>query len=160
MASDESYLEINVHRNGAFTPKPLLYNNSDITTVSDVDFSGMNYSAFFTIIRKLAGSRTIKLYYCLPHEVLSEGIGVIQNEADYQEFLEVSNGSPGKKVNLYVDHYDEPIFDWIEWEHPDEVDEDDFLADDDVQEDEAPFDDGIEAEHKADEVETRLLLLV
>jgi len=135
-------------------PNPLEYNNGDVIPVTDVDFSGMNYSAFFTVIRKLAGSRDIKLYYCLPHETLSEGLGVIQNEADYQEFLEVGNGSPGKKVDVYVDRYNEPVFDWIELEHPDE--EEDLEANKNDQEDEAPFDDGIEAEHQPDAVETKV----
>ncbi|KAL4579814.1 hypothetical protein LXL04_015981 [Taraxacum kok-saghyz] len=81
--------------------------------------------------------------------------GVIQNEGDYGEFLEVTLASPGKKVSVYVDYNNEPLFDWIELENLDAVDDFEFPTEVDEEAEETPFADGIKAEHEEDAVETK-----
>ncbi|KAL4554042.1 hypothetical protein LXL04_039842 [Taraxacum kok-saghyz] len=92
---------------------------------------------------------------CYTHESLSDGFGVIQNEGDYREFIEVTFAIPGKKVKVYIDYNDEPLFDWIELENPDEVDDLEFPTEQDEEAEETPFADGIKAEHQEDAVETK-----
>ncbi|KAL4583200.1 hypothetical protein LXL04_007767 [Taraxacum kok-saghyz] len=150
---EEDFVKSDLHYDGIFCPKPLVYFNDKMVPLRDLDFKGMNFSAFFTVIRKIVVSRSIVLYYCLPHESISDGLGVIQNEGDYREFLEVTFASPGKKVKVYVDYNNEPLFDWIELENPDEFD--DLEADQDEEAEETPFADGIKAEHQEDAVETK-----
>ncbi|KAL4585548.1 hypothetical protein LXL04_010170 [Taraxacum kok-saghyz] len=152
---EEDFVKIDLHYDGIFCPKPLVYFNDKMVPLRDLDFNGMNFSAFFTVIRKIAASRSIVFYYCLPHESLSDGLGVIQNEGDYREFLEVTFASPGKKVKVYVDYNNEPLFDWIELENPDEVDDLEFHTEQDEEAKETPFADGIKAEHQEDAVETK-----
>nr|KAJ0208391.1 hypothetical protein LSAT_V11C500284220 [Lactuca sativa] len=83
----------------------------------------MVFSDFITFLEKLTKKTNCKnVYYCLPHERLSEGLGVIQNERDYKEFLNVGNGSQQKRINVSIDQYNEPIFDWINEENHDEYD--------------------------------------
>ncbi|KAL4556793.1 hypothetical protein LXL04_034955 [Taraxacum kok-saghyz] len=146
---------IDLYYDGSFCPKPLVYLNQQVVPLCDFDFNGMNFSAFFTVIRKIAASRSIVLYYCLPHESVSDRLGVIQNEGDYREFLEETFASPWKKVNMYVDYHDEPLFDWLELESPDEVDDLEFPTEQDEEAEETPFTDGIKAEHQEDAVETK-----
>ncbi|KAL4583140.1 hypothetical protein LXL04_007705 [Taraxacum kok-saghyz] len=152
---EEDFVKIDLHYDGIFCPKPLVYFNDKMVPLRDFDFNEMNFSAFFTVIRKIAASRSIVLYYCLPHESLSDGLGVIQNEGDYREFLVLTFASPRKKVKVYVDYNNEPLLDWIEFENPDEVDDLEFHTEQDEEDEETPFADDIKAEHQEDAVETK-----
>nr|KAJ0205995.1 hypothetical protein LSAT_V11C500239300 [Lactuca sativa] len=145
-----SSLIVDVHYNGVFSPNPLVYFDPDIASVRDVDFNTMVFSDYITLFENLTKKIHCKdVYYYLPHERLSEGLGVIQNEGDYREFLEVGNGSQEKRINLYIDQYNEPIFDWIEEENPDEYDS---IVDNEYEVDDSTFSDTILPDHKEDEV--------
>nr|KAJ0217900.1 hypothetical protein LSAT_V11C300103260 [Lactuca sativa] len=108
----------------------------------------MVFSDFITFLEKLTKKiHCNDVYYRLPHERLSEGLGVIQNEGDYREFLKVGNGSQEKRINVYIDQYNEPIFDWIEDENPDEYDS---VVDDEDEVDDSTFLDVILPNHEDD----------
>ncbi|CAH1451431.1 unnamed protein product [Lactuca virosa] len=88
----------------------------------------MNFPDFIPFLEKLTNGRCRDVYYC-PHEVrLSEGLHVIQNDCDFNEFLEDINEK--KRLDVYVDHYHEPLFDWIQEEEADLEDEDLVSIDD------------------------------
>ncbi|CAH1435313.1 unnamed protein product [Lactuca virosa] len=145
-----SSLIVDVHYNGVFSPNPLVYFDPDIASVRDVYFNAMVFSDFITFLEKLTKKINFKdVYYCIPHERLSEGLGVSQNEGDYREFLEVGNGSQEKRINVYIDQYNEPIFDWIEEENPDEYDS---VVEDEDEVDESTFSYAILPDHEDDEV--------
>ncbi|CAI9284392.1 unnamed protein product [Lactuca saligna] len=74
----------------------------------------MNFPDFTPFLEKLTNGRCRYVYYC-PHEArLSEGLHAIQNDCDFNEFLEDINEK--KRLDVYVDHYHEPLFDWIQEE--------------------------------------------
>ncbi|CAH1451666.1 unnamed protein product [Lactuca virosa] len=68
------------------------------------------------------------MYYCLHEVSLVEGLHVIQNDCDFNEFLEAANGN--KRLNLYVDHYHKPLFDWIQEEETNLEDDVDSILED------------------------------
>ena len=49
---------------------------------------------------------------------MSEGLQTLQNKCDYSEFLEVENAHI--HVDVYIDHDNKPIFEWIQKEEPDD----------------------------------------
>lgn len=54
------------------------------------------------------------MYYCLHEVSLVQGLHVVQNECDFNEFPKAAKGN--KRLNLYMDHYHEPLFYWIQEE--------------------------------------------
>ncbi|CAH1428227.1 unnamed protein product [Lactuca virosa] len=117
MAEDADTI-VDVHYNGVFIPTPLMYFN---------------------------GVKASRCVFC-PHEVrLSEGLHAIQNDCDFNEFLEDINEK--KRLNVYVDHYHEPLFDWIQEEEADLEDED-LVSIDDV---DSILEDGLKAKHVEDD---------
>ncbi|CAH1453537.1 unnamed protein product [Lactuca virosa] len=112
----------------------------------------MVFSKFIAFLEKLTKTICKGVYYCLLNERLSEGLGVIQNEEDYREFIEVGNGIHAKRINVYNDQYNEPVFDWIEDEN---LDKDDVTIEyENLEEevDDSIFSGLISYEHKEDEV--------
>ncbi|CAH1452985.1 unnamed protein product [Lactuca virosa] len=85
-------------------------------------------------LHKLTRSRSKDIYFCLPQESLSQGIHTLVNDGDYKEFLDLAYANE-RRMNVYVDHQNEPIFEWIEeGENEDqdyncEEDEDSVLSD-------------------------------
>ena len=53
------------------------------------------------------------VYFCLPQDSLSQGIRILNNNGDYKEFVDMAYVNR-KRMNVYVDHHNKPIFDWIE----------------------------------------------
>jgi len=111
---------------------------------------------FITFLHGITKTKCKHIYYCLPHEKLSEGLGIIQNDGDYREFVECGEGSPRKKIDVYLDHFNEPLFDWIEMEDPDE-DEADVSVE--AEEEESVFSDAVKTEHELDEVVSKPIVV-
>ncbi|CAH1445466.1 unnamed protein product [Lactuca virosa] len=136
---------VDVHYNGVFIPTPLMYFNGVKASVPYTVVNKMNFPDFIPFLEKLTNRRCRDVYYC-PHEVrLSEGLHVIQNDCDFNEFLEDINEK--KRLDVYVDHYHEPLFDWIQEEETDLEDED-LVSIDDV---DSILEDGLKAEHVEDD---------
>nr|KAJ0214107.1 hypothetical protein LSAT_V11C400181220 [Lactuca sativa] len=57
------------------------------------------------------------------------GLEIDMNDCDFSEFLEDINGM--KRLDVYVDHHHEPLFDWIQEEEVD-LEDDDLVSIDDV----------------------------
>ncbi|KAI3701118.1 hypothetical protein L2E82_45763 [Cichorium intybus] len=145
---ESTLLTVDVHYNGTFGPKPLVYFDPDRASVRDIDFSGMGYSEFIIFLEKLTRKQCKNVYFCLPQERLAEGIHILHNDGDYKEFLEMGYNN-GKRISVYVDHYNEPIFDWIE----DELQEDETNEDgnQDCEEDvDSVISDTISVDHEED----------
>ncbi|CAI9279859.1 unnamed protein product [Lactuca saligna] len=132
--SNGKYLTIDFHFNGMFAPNPLVYLDPMRMSVRGVDFGGMDYREFVLWVSKLIRRSCENLYYCSTHERLAEGIRRIDNDADYFEFIE--DGYMDKqelRMNVYIDHENEPILDWADKElltevHTfDKTDDDEFL---------------------------------
>ncbi|KAL4565604.1 hypothetical protein LXL04_029706 [Taraxacum kok-saghyz] len=135
---------VELHYQGTFIPEPLVYSDPKIVSITDIDLQSMSYSSFVSHIEKIIDMRCKYLYFCLPSEArLSQGLQALQNECDFSEFVEAATGS---KVNVYVNHDDEPIFEWIALELPEE----DEAEDQDDEEDEEVIPDG-ERDHEEDE---------
>ncbi|CAH1413589.1 unnamed protein product [Lactuca virosa] len=127
MAEDADTI-VDVHYNGVFAPTPLMYFNGVKASVPYTVVNKMNFPDFIPFLEKLTNGRCKDVYYC-PHEVrLSEGLHVIQNDCDFNEFLEDINEK--KRLDMYVDHYHEPLFGWIQEEEADLEDEDLVSIDD------------------------------
>nr|KAJ0189174.1 hypothetical protein LSAT_V11C800402240 [Lactuca sativa] len=113
--TDQNFIVVNFHYNGQFAPNPLVYFDPDRASVRDVDFSGFGYEQFMEFLHKLTKSRSKDIYFCLPQESLGLGIHTLVNDGDYKEFLDLAYAND-KRMNVYVDHHNEPIFNWIEAE--------------------------------------------
>nr|KAJ0198725.1 hypothetical protein LSAT_V11C600326040 [Lactuca sativa] len=121
--TDQNFIVVDFHYNGQFAPNPLVYFDPDKALVRDVDFSGFGYEQFMEFLHKLTKSRSKDIYFCLPQESLSLGIHTLVNEGDYKEFLDLAYAND-KRMNVYVDHHNKPIFDWIEAEESESENED------------------------------------
>ncbi|KAL4581649.1 hypothetical protein LXL04_006175 [Taraxacum kok-saghyz] len=132
---------VELHYQGTFIPEPLVYFDPKIVSITDIDLQSMSFASFVSHLEKVIDMRCKYLYFCLPSEArLSQGLQALQNECDFSEFVEAATGS---KVNVYVDHDDEPIFEWIALELPEE----DEAEDQDDEEDEEVIPDG-ERDHE------------
>nr|KAJ0193556.1 hypothetical protein LSAT_V11C800421030 [Lactuca sativa] len=148
-ASNGKYLTIDFHFNGMFAPSPLVYLDPMRMSVRDVDFSGMDYREFVLWVSKLTRRSCENLYYCSTHERLAEGIRRIESDADYFEFIE--DGYMDKqelRMNVYIDHENEPILDWADKELLTGDELSDVIEDDDT---ESQISDIRECEHEPDE---------
>ncbi|CAH1445395.1 unnamed protein product [Lactuca virosa] len=132
--TDRNFIVVDFHYNGTFAPNPLVYFDPDRQSVGDVDFSAFKYEEFMEFLQKLTRTRSKDIYLCLPQESLSQGIHTLVNDGDYKEFLDLAYANE-RRMNVYVDHYNEPIFEWIEEEENEdqdyscEDDEDSVLSD-------------------------------
>ncbi|KAL4564918.1 hypothetical protein LXL04_028994 [Taraxacum kok-saghyz] len=79
----------------------------------------IRWSDFKHLIGNLAelSLSTECIYFCPAQERFSNGLNALQNDCDYNAFLETAYG--GKQlVNVYIDCMDEPLFEWLEKEDP------------------------------------------
>ncbi|CAH1423549.1 unnamed protein product [Lactuca virosa] len=113
---------VDVHYKGTLTPSPLMYFDGNKASVPYTVVNKMTFPDFIPFLEKHTKKRCRYVYYC-PHEVrLSEGLHLTQNDYDFNEFLEDINEK--KRLDVYVDHYHEPLFDWIKEEEADLEDDD------------------------------------
>ncbi|CAI9293205.1 unnamed protein product [Lactuca saligna] len=97
-------------------------------------------------LQKLTRTRSKDIYFCLPQESLSQGIHTLVNDGDYKEFLDLAYANE-RRMNVYVDHCNEPIFEWIE----DEENEDqDYSCEED---EDSVFSETYSVDHEEDDVE-------
>ncbi|CAI9287331.1 unnamed protein product [Lactuca saligna] len=143
---DRNFVVVDFHNNGAFAPNPLVYFDPDKQSVGDVDFSAFEYEEFMEFLQKLTRTRSKDIYFFLPQESLSQGIHTLVNDGDYKEFLDLAYANE-RRMNVYVDHCNEPIFEWIE----DEENEDqDYSCEED---EDSVFSETYSVDHEEDDVE-------
>ncbi|CAI9271895.1 unnamed protein product [Lactuca saligna] len=148
MASDSKqskYLTVYLHYNGLFAPKPLVYLNAVVVSICDVDFGAMDFKDFNLFIAKLIEGSCDNVYYCTRNEPLAEGIRRITNDADYFEFIETGySDEAGLRMNVYIDHENEPVLDW--------ADDEGHYSEEDLDDDkDSQLSDDIPYEHEADD---------
>ncbi|CAI9288651.1 unnamed protein product [Lactuca saligna] len=148
MASDSKqskYLTVYLHYNGLFAPKPLVYLNVVVVSICDVDFGAMDFKDFNLFIAKLIEGSCDNVYYCTRNEPLAEGIRRITNDADYFEFIETGySDEAGLRMNVYIDHENEPVLDW--------ADDEGHYFDEDLDDDkDSQLSDDIPHEHETDD---------
>ncbi|CAH1436303.1 unnamed protein product [Lactuca virosa] len=142
---EDAYIIVDVYYNGVFTPTSLMYFDGVKAFVPYTVVNKINFLDFIPFLEKLTNGRCRDMYYC-PHELrLSEGLHAIQNDCDFNEFLEDINEK--KRLDEYVDHHHEPLFDWIQEEEAD-LEDDDLVSIDDV---DSILEDGLKAEHVEDD---------
>ena len=137
---------IDLHYSGTFVPNPLVYFAPERVTLQDIDFKAMNFSSFIRLLNNVTQERCKSVYYCVPDVRLSQGLQAIQNDCDYTEFLEIGAENNGR-LNVYVDHYEEPLCEWIQNEEPEPEDDDGQSEDDE----DVKFNDGIKCDHQEDD---------
>ncbi|CAI9270088.1 unnamed protein product [Lactuca saligna] len=149
MAEDADTI-VDVYYQGLFTPTLLIYFDGVKASVPHTVVKKMNFDDCIPFLEKLTNGRCRDVYYC-PHEVrLSEGLHAIQNDCGFNEFLEDMNEK--KRLDVYVDHHHEPLFDWIQEEEADLEDEDlVFIVDVD-----SILEDGLKAQHVEDDEDISL----
>ncbi|CAI9287636.1 unnamed protein product [Lactuca saligna] len=134
MEENQAFPKVDVHYNGTFVPNLLVYFAPQVLHLNE-DANELGFSDFVKYVEKLIDFQCKHVYYCIPEVRLSEELQTIQNECNYSEFLEVANAN--RHVDVYIDHDNEPLFEWIQKEEPDdedlvysEEDVDSVLADD------------------------------
>ncbi|CAI9304531.1 unnamed protein product [Lactuca saligna] len=65
--------------------------------------------------------RSKDIYFYLPQESLSQGIHTLVNEGDYKEFLDLAYANERRR-NVYVEHQNKLIFEWIAKEENEDED--------------------------------------
>nr|KAJ0221802.1 hypothetical protein LSAT_V11C200099770 [Lactuca sativa] len=119
MEGNQSFPKVDVHYNGTFVPNPLVYFAPQVLRLNE-DANMFGFSDFIKYVEKLIDFQCKHVYYCIPEARLSGGLQTLQNECDYSEFLEVANAN--RHVDVYIDHDNEPLFEWIQKEEPDDED--------------------------------------
>ncbi|CAH1450895.1 unnamed protein product [Lactuca virosa] len=117
MEENQAFPKVDLHYNGTFVPNPLVYFAPEVLRLNE-DANEFVFSDFIKYVEKLIDFQCKHVYYCIPEVRLSEGIQTLQNECDYSQFLEVANAN--RHVDVYIDHDNEPIFEWIQKEEPDD----------------------------------------
>nr|KAJ0193592.1 hypothetical protein LSAT_V11C800445000 [Lactuca sativa] len=97
-------------------------------------------------LHKLTRMNIKEIHLCLPQECFSQGIHALVNEGDYKEFLDLDFANE-RKINVYVDHQNEPIFEWIEEE---ETKDEDYNCEED---EDSIFSNTYSVDHEEDDVE-------
>ncbi|CAI9259609.1 unnamed protein product [Lactuca saligna] len=122
---------VEVWYNGMFINKPPIYFDPDKKEIMYADFMEMGYAKFIAHLNVITRRMCKDVYYCLDGQTWCQGLAALHNECDYHEFHECLHEK--KKVNVYVDHMHEPLFDdWIEMEEPEIKDDTNSKADEDV----------------------------
>nr|KAJ0224806.1 hypothetical protein LSAT_V11C100035230 [Lactuca sativa] len=114
---NQAFPKDDVHYNGTFVPNLLVYFAPQVQRLNE-DANELGFSDFIKYVEKLIDFQCKHVYYCIPEVRLSEGLQTLQNECDYSEFLEVVNAN--KHVDVCIDHYNEPLFEWIQKKEPDD----------------------------------------
>ncbi|CAI9282595.1 unnamed protein product [Lactuca saligna] len=134
MEENQAFPKVDVHYNGTFVPDPLVYFCELLLRLNE-DANEFVFSNFIKYVEKLIDFQCKHVYYCIPEVRLSEGIQTLQNKCDYSQFLEVAHAN--RHVDVYIDHDNEPLFEWIQKEESDdeelvysEEDVNSILADD------------------------------
>lgn len=128
---EDGFLRVQVYHDGAFSPNPIVYFSPLISTFTEVDFKSMRYTDFINFLKKLVKDRVPAVYYCLPHRSLKDGLRGLVDDNDYVRFLDCANGNEGR-IDVYVDHCNEPILEWIADERDAEGGTDSDSSDSDV----------------------------
>lgn len=112
-------LTVEVNYEGSFFPKPLRYIGGLKKYYNDADFSSFDLSELKAFIQRSVLDSNSYIYYCLPGHCLSNGLRKIEGDLDYADFI--NHGYMyGGKIDLYLDYYHEPLFEWISSEELEE----------------------------------------
>ncbi|KAL7584154.1 hypothetical protein Lser_V15G45207 [Lactuca serriola] len=118
-AKGSAFIQVDVHYDGIFSPNPLIYYMNQNTSITDVDFGGLNFKEFIYVLEDVTKGKCPDVYYYLGQKSMCDGLRPLTNDDDYTRFLDAANGNKGK-INVYVDHYKESVFEWIEEEKEEE----------------------------------------
>ncbi|CAI9262324.1 unnamed protein product [Lactuca saligna] len=98
------FLSIKVHFQGVFINKPFCYSDGVHHVFKNVDFAGMSYNEFVSFLKRFTQEKCKKVYYCQPDLQIPEGLTLISNERQYQEFIDIDYEC-GVQVSVYMDHF-------------------------------------------------------
>nr|KAJ0218503.1 hypothetical protein LSAT_V11C300152340 [Lactuca sativa] len=114
--TDQNVIVVDFHYNGQFAPKPLVYFDSDSASCKMLTSVHLVHG-----IPSQAHQNDKQRHLFLPSTRVFSHTPV--NEGDYKEFLDLVYANE-KRMNVYVDHHNEPIFDWIKAEESESENED------------------------------------
>ncbi|CAI9286924.1 unnamed protein product [Lactuca saligna] len=131
-AKGSTFIQVDVHYDEMFSPIPhRIYYMNQNTSITYVDFGGLNFKEFIYVLEDVTKGKCPDVYYCLGHKSMRDGLRPLRNDDDYRRFLDDSHGNEGK-INVYVDHYNDLVLDWIEEEKEEEgIDSESFNEDKD-----------------------------
>ncbi|CAI9284491.1 unnamed protein product [Lactuca saligna] len=146
-AKGSTYIQVDVHYDGMFSPIPhLIYYLNQKTSITDVDFGGLNFKEFIYVLEDVTKGKCPVVYYCLGHKSMRDGLTPLKNNDDYRRFLDAAHGNEGK-INVYIDHYNDSVLDWIE-EEKEEKSVDSESSDEDK---DSVMSDALSVDHEPDE---------
>ncbi|CAI9283211.1 unnamed protein product [Lactuca saligna] len=146
-AKGSTYIQVDVHYDGMFSPIPhLIYYLNQKTSITDVDFGGINFKEFIHVLEDVTKGKCPVVYYCLGHKSMRDGLTPLKNDDDYRRFLDAAHGNEGK-INVYIDHYNDSVLDWIE-EEKEEKSVDSESSDEDK---DSVMSDALSVDHEPDE---------
>nr|KAJ0201928.1 hypothetical protein LSAT_V11C600302810 [Lactuca sativa] len=98
------FLSIKVQFQGVFINKPFCYSDGVHHVFENVDFDGMSFNEFVGFLERFTQEKCEKVYYCQPDLQIPEGLTLISNEREYQEFIDIAYQC-GVQVSVYMDHF-------------------------------------------------------
>ncbi|CAI9274200.1 unnamed protein product [Lactuca saligna] len=108
-ANEASSIIVDVHYEGIFSPKPLVYFQHIKASIRDVDFGGIEFKEFISVFEKITKRKCTDVYYYLGHKSLRDELRPLTYDDDYTRFLDDANGNGGRLVytlitrtNLYL----------------------------------------------------------
>ncbi|CAH1433067.1 unnamed protein product [Lactuca virosa] len=119
----------------------------------------MSFMEFISYVKKLVKDGRISVYYCLPQRSLRDRLRALEYENDYVRFLDVGYENGGM-INLYIDHSQEIVMEWIEEEIAEDGSIDGNTDDDDDDDDDDDVDSELSdnefVEHEPDDEVIRI----
>ncbi|CAI9283139.1 unnamed protein product [Lactuca saligna] len=98
------FILIKVYFLGAFINKPFCYSDGIHHVFDDIDFAGMTHKDFIGFLEQFTQEKCQKVYYCQPDLEILEGLTLISNDLEYQEFIDIAYRC-GVQLPVYMDHF-------------------------------------------------------
>nr|KAJ0222911.1 hypothetical protein LSAT_V11C200061390 [Lactuca sativa] len=92
------FISLKVHFQGVFINKPFCYSDGVHHVFENIVL------LFVGFLERFTQEKCEKLYYCQPDLQIPEGLTLLSNELQYQEFIDIAYRC-GVQVPVYIDHF-------------------------------------------------------
>ena len=121
---------------GLFVSAPLQYVDGEMRELTDINFDGMSVKKFVEILKRFipANHSFRRLYYSKNDTTLALGIREIKSDEDVGAMLNAGYEN-GNLIDLYVEHYDYDVLEYIKQSEVDEqiIDNDEYYSSDECE---------------------------
>nr|KAJ0227269.1 hypothetical protein LSAT_V11C100004300 [Lactuca sativa] len=98
------FISIKLYFQGVFINKHFCYSDGIHHVFDDIDFAGMTHKEFIGFLERFTQEKFQKVYYCQSDLEIPEGLTLISNDLEYQDFIDVAYMC-GVQLPVYIDHF-------------------------------------------------------